>query len=61
MAKILPSLSILPFFIKACSLAILNNKIVNTNTKGDVVDDYGYIKEYVIRNDHNFNVGMNTK
>lgn len=55
-----PSLTLLPFFIKAASLAMQKNPEVNVNVNPDV-DSEGYIKEYVIKKDHNFSIAIDSK
>ena len=49
----------LPFFIKAISLAMndfpLMNSVVDPETDAD-----GYIKSYVIKSDHNFAVAIDS-
>jgi 2-oxoisovalerate dehydrogenase E2 component (dihydrolipoyl transacylase) len=48
----IPDLTFLPFFIKALSLAM---------NEYPEVDSEGYIKEYVIKKDHNFSVAIDSK
>ena len=55
-----PNLTLLPFFIKAASLAMQKNPEVNLNVNPDVDSD-GYIKEYVIKKDHNFSIAIDSK
>lgn len=53
-------LTILPFFIKAISLAMIEfpemNSLVNPELDAD-----GYIKQYVVKHDHNFSVAIDSK
>lgn len=57
--KSIPDLTLLPFFIKALSLAMNQfpevNSIVNP-----ALDNEGYIKEFVIKKDHNFSVAIDS-
>jgi pyruvate/2-oxoglutarate dehydrogenase complex dihydrolipoamide acyltransferase (E2) component len=50
----------LPFFMKACSIAMLENPIVNSHIDNDL-DENGFIQRYVIKNDHNFNIAIDSK
>lgn len=54
------NLTILPFFIKAASLSMMEYPIVNSNFNPETDDD-GYIKEYVIKKDHNFSIAIDSK
>ena len=49
----------LPFFIKALSLAMNEFPIVNSLVNPEL-DGEGYIKEYVIKKDHNFAVAIDS-
>lgn len=49
----------LPFFIKACSLALSDYPIVNCHIDEDV-DKNGYIQRYVLKKDHNFSVALDS-
>ena len=53
-------LTVLPFFIKAISLAMFEypaiNSVVNPNLDSD-----GFISEYVVKTDHNFSVAIDSK
>ena len=46
--------------IKACSLAMLDFPNININVNPDI-DAEGYIKEYVIKKDHNYSIALDTK
>lgn len=50
----------MPFFIKALSLAMNDFPIVNSLVNPEL-DAEGYIKEYVIKSDHNFSVAIDSK
>ena len=50
----------MPFFIKAVSLAMHEFPGMNVNVNPEV-DEEGYIKEYVIKKDHNFSIAIDTK
>lgn len=54
------SLTILPFFVKAASLAMQQYPIVNSQFNPET-DDEGYIKEFVIKKDHNFSIAIDSK
>jgi 2-oxoisovalerate dehydrogenase E2 component (dihydrolipoyl transacylase) len=54
------SLTVLPFFIKAVSLAMQDFPIVNSNFNPET-DSEGYIKEYVIKKSHNFSIAIDGK
>lgn len=46
--------------MKACSIAMLESPIVNSHVDNDCDVD-GFIQRYVIKNDHNFNVAIDSK
>ena len=50
----------MPFFVKACSLAMKECPIMNA-VFNPVTDNDGYIKEYVIKKDHNFSIAIDSK
>ena len=54
------NLTMLPFFIKAASIAMTHYPIVNSNFNPETCDE-GYIKEYVIKKDHNFSIAIDSK
>ena len=55
----IPDLTMLPFFIKALSLAM--NEYPKVNSVVDpLLDDEGYIKSYVIKQDQNFAVAIDS-
>jgi 2-oxoisovalerate dehydrogenase E2 component (dihydrolipoyl transacylase) len=54
------NLTLLPFFVKAASLAMQEYPIVNSNFNPET-DEEGYIKEYVIKKDHNFAIAIDSK
>jgi 2-oxoisovalerate dehydrogenase E2 component (dihydrolipoyl transacylase) len=53
-------LTLLPFFIKAASLSMIEHPIVNSHFNPET-DEEGYIKEYVIKKDHNFTIAIDSK
>jgi len=55
-----PTLTMLPFLVKAISLSMKSHPIVNCNINPDVDED-GFIHEYVIKKDHNFSIAIDTK
>ena len=54
-----PDLTLLPFFIKALSLAMNDFPMINSVVNPEI-DAEGYIKEYVIKKDHNFAVAIDS-
>jgi len=58
--KTYKNLTLLPFFIKAASLSMQEHPIVNCNVNPET-DEEGYIKEYVIKKDHNFSIAIDSK
>ena len=54
------NLTILPFFVKAASISMQEYPIINSNFNPET-DDEGYIKEYVIKKDHNFSIAIDSK
>jgi 2-oxoisovalerate dehydrogenase E2 component (dihydrolipoyl transacylase) len=57
--KQLPDLTLLPFFIKALSLAMDEYPIVNS-VVNPALDAEGYVQEYVLKKDHNFAVAIDS-
>ena len=55
-----PKLTMLPFFIKACSIAMVEYPIVNSLVDNDLDAD-GFIQRFVIKKDHNFSVAIDSK
>ena len=58
--KTYSSLTLLPFFVKAASLAMQEYPIINSHFNPETCDE-GYIKEYVIKKDHNFTIAIDSK
>ena len=54
------NLTMLPFFVKAASLAMTEYPILNSNFNPET-DEEGYIKEYVVKKDHNFSIAIDSK
>lgn len=54
------NLTILPFFVKAASIAMNEFPIMNSNFNPETDED-GYIKEYVIKKDHNFSIAVDSR
>ncbi len=46
--------------MKAASIAMEEYPIVNSQTNPET-DEEGYIKEYVMKKDHNFSIAIDTK
>mmetsp|Transcript_41691 Transcript_41691/g.56656 ORF Transcript_41691/g.56656 Transcript_41691/m.56656 type:complete len:113 (-) Transcript_41691:378-716(-) len=55
-----PTITLLPFFMKACSLAMAQQPILNTHVDSEV-DEEGYIQRFVIKHDHNFSIAIALK
>lgn len=53
-------ITVLPFFLKALSLAMNDFPIINSVVSPEI-DDEGLIKEYVIKSSHNFAVAIDSK
>jgi len=60
MKKVHPNLSILPFFIKACSIAMSEYPVMNTHIDNEL-DGEGYIQRYVLKHDHNYSVAIDSQ
>lgn len=54
-----PKLTFLPFFIKACSIAMTEFPVMNSHIDNDL-DAQGYIQRYVIKHDHNFSIAIDS-
>jgi len=54
------TLTLLPFFVKAASLSVQEYPIVNSHFNPETCEE-GYIKEYVIKKDHNFTIAIDSK
>mgnify|MGYP002369593324 FL=1 len=57
--KTYSKLTMLPFFIKALSLGLSKFPLMNVNVNPET-DEQGYIKEYVIKADHNIAVAIDS-
>lgn len=60
MKKVYPNLTMLPFFIKACSIAMQEFPVMNSHIDNDWDED-GYIQRYVIKKEHNFSIAIDSK
>jgi 2-oxoisovalerate dehydrogenase E2 component (dihydrolipoyl transacylase) len=58
--EMMSDLSFMPFFIKAISLAMNDFPIVNSVVNPEVCEQ-GYIKEYIMKHDHNFSIAIDSK
>lgn len=54
------NLTMLPFFIKAASIAMTEYPVVNSHFN-PATDEDGYIFEYVLKKDHNFSIAIDSK
>ena len=59
MKKVHTNLTMLPFFIKACSIAMTEFPVVNSHIDNDLDDD-GYIQRYVEKHDHNYSIAIDS-
>ena len=59
MKKVHTNLTMLPFFIKACSIAMSEYPVMNSHIDNDL-DSEGYIQRYVMKHDHNFSVAIDS-
>ena len=59
MKKVHTNLTMLPFFIKACSIAMTEFPVMNSHIDNDL-DGEGYIQRYVMKHDHNFSVAIDS-
>ena len=59
MKKVHTNLTMLPFFIKACSIAMTEYPVMNSHIDNDL-DAEGYIQRYVVKHDHNFSVAIDS-
>lgn len=60
MKAVHPKLTMLPFFMKACSISMTEFPIVNSLVDNELDSD-GFIQRYVIKKDHNFAVAIDSK
>jgi len=60
MKSVHPKLTILPFFVKACSIAMTEYPIINSHVDNDLDSD-GFIQRFVIKKNHNFSVAIDSK
>lgn len=54
------NMTLLPFFVKAASIAMSEFPIMNSNFNPATCEG-GYIQEYVIKRDHNFSIAIDSK
>ena len=59
MKKVHTNLTVLPFFIKACSIAMAEFPVMNTHIDNDY-DEEGYIQRYVLKHDQNYSVAIDS-
>jgi 2-oxoisovalerate dehydrogenase E2 component (dihydrolipoyl transacylase) len=60
MKQVHQQLTMLPFFMKACSIALTEFPVINSLVDNDLDED-GFIQRYVVKHDHNFNVAIDSK
>jgi 2-oxoisovalerate dehydrogenase E2 component (dihydrolipoyl transacylase) len=60
MKAVHPKLTMLPFFIKACSISMTEYPIVISLVDNELDSD-GFIQRYVIKKDHNFAIAIDSK
>lgn len=54
-----PKLTMLPFLVKACSIAMSEYPLVNSQVDNDLDAD-GFIQRFVIKEDHNFSIAIDS-
>jgi len=54
-----PKLTMLPFFIKACSIAMSEYPLINSQVDNELDVD-GFIQRYVVKKDHNFSIAIDS-
>ena len=54
------NLTMLPFLIKAASIAMIEFPVVNSHFN-PATDEDGYIFEYVLKKNHNFSIAIDSK
>jgi len=59
MKKVHPKLTMMPFFMKAISIAMLEFPILNSHIDNEL-DSEGFISQYVIKKAHNFSVAIDS-
>jgi 2-oxoisovalerate dehydrogenase E2 component (dihydrolipoyl transacylase) len=59
MKKVHTNLTMLPFFIKAISIAMTEYPLMNSHIDNDL-DGEGFIQRYVIKHDHNYSVAIDS-
>ena len=59
MKQVHTNLTLLPFFMKACSIALLDFPSLNSHIDNEL-DEEGYIQRYVIKKAHNFSVAIDS-
>ena len=59
MKKVHTNLTMLPFFIKACSIAMREFPVMNSHIDNDL-DGEGYIQRYVVKHNHNFSIAIDS-
>lgn len=57
MKEAYPKLTKLPFFIKACSLAMVDFPVINSQVDNELDAD-GFIQRYVVKHAHNFSIAI---
>jgi len=59
MKAVHPNLTMLPFFIKACSIAMTEYPLINSQVDNELDSD-GFIQRYVMKKDHNFSIAIDS-
>lgn len=57
MKEAYPKLTMLPFLIKACSIAMVDYPVINSQVDNELDAD-GFIQRYVIKHAHNFSIAI---
>jgi len=59
MKKVHTNLTMLPFFIKAISIAMTEYPLMNSHIDNDL-DSEGFIQRYVVKHNHNYSVAIDS-
>ena len=57
--QVYPKISLLPFMVKACSIAMTDYPLINSVVDNEVDAD-GFIQRYIVKKAHNFSVAIDS-